>query len=73
LIFGLFVATIFSMAGRPKKTEGETRENVLRIRLTEEERAVIDRVAHDKALDTSSWARSVLVALARQLDKDEDP
>jgi hypothetical protein len=52
---------------RPSKAEGEARENVLRIRLTTEERSLLDQAARSKTLETSTWARSELVALARQL------
>lgn len=51
---------------RPPKPEGEARENVLRIRLTEEERRVLDEAAKSKTLETSTWARSELLALARK-------
>jgi hypothetical protein len=52
---------------RPAKPEGETRENVLRVRLTEEERAALDQAAKAKSLETSTWARSELITLARKL------
>ncbi len=55
------------MRGRPKKPEEDRRENVLRIRLTEGERRLLDQAAQGKALDTSSWARAELVALAKKL------
>jgi uncharacterized protein (DUF1778 family) len=51
---------------RPRKPDGETRENVLRIRLTEEERAAIDAAAKEKGLETSTYARVELLALARK-------
>jgi len=54
------------MAGRPKKPEGDARTNVLRIRLTEEERRVLDEAAQARTLDTSTWARAELLALARR-------
>jgi CRISPR/Cas system-associated protein Csm6 len=54
------------MAGRPRKTAEENRGNVLRIRLTEAERTELDDAAHAKALDTSSWARSLLLDFARK-------
>jgi hypothetical protein len=47
--------------GRPVKTEGMQRENVLRIRLTDEERAKLDSKAATRTLDTSTWARMVLL------------
>jgi uncharacterized protein (DUF1778 family) len=59
------------MRGRPKKPDGETRENVLRIRLTDEERALLDKAAEGKTLDTSTWARSELIALAKRLLRGE--
>ena len=52
-----------SMA-RPSKSKSERRENVLRIRLTDAERRVLDRAAEKKALDVSAWARMVLLAEA---------
>ena len=55
------------MKGRPKKPEGEARRGVLRIRLTDEERALLDRAARAKVLETSTWARAELLALARKV------
>lgn len=54
------------MAGRPKKPESEVKTYMLRIRMTEEERALLDAVAQAKSLQLSSWARSELLALARK-------
>ena len=50
-----------------RESPGETRENVLRIRLTEAEREALDEAASSRALDTSSWARSQLLAIARKV------
>src|SRR5262249_20076011 len=55
------------MAGRPKKAAGEARDTVLRIRLTTAERQALDRAARAKGLETSRWARSELLALARKV------
>jgi len=55
------------MAGRRKKAEGETKSYMLRIRMTEQERALLEEAAKAKSLETSSWARSELVALAKKL------
>lgn len=59
--------------GTPKKKpEGQARDNVLRIRLTEEERALLDQAAETRTLETSTWARSELIALAKKaLDQTE--
>jgi hypothetical protein len=57
------------MAGRPKKQADEKRANFLRIRLTQNERDEIDGAAKRKGLDTSSWARSELLALARRMSR----
>jgi len=54
------------MRGRPKKPDGERRNNILRVRLTDDERRLLDQTAQGKALDTSSWARAELVALAKK-------
>ena len=48
LAFLFFVPTLTGM-GRPKKPAGEVRENFLRIRLTEDERAALDRAASTTA------------------------
>ncbi|HEY8748627.1 MAG TPA: hypothetical protein VIM11_11680 [Tepidisphaeraceae bacterium] len=53
------------MAGRPKKTKTERRENILRIRLTESERKALDKVAGANHLDVSAWARMVLLEHAK--------
>jgi hypothetical protein len=51
---------------RPKKPPGEGRKNFLRIRLTEPERKLLDEAARSKSLETSTWGRSELIALARR-------
>ena len=61
-----FVDTIISMKGRPKKDASERRENFLRIRLTDSERAALDEAAQSKSLDTSAWARTLLLDLAKK-------
>ena len=52
---------------RPKKPDGDVRENVLRIRLTDAERRAIDAAAQARKLDSSSWARSELLLLAERI------
>ena len=61
------------MMGRPKKPEGEVRENILRIRLTDAERAALDAAALDRGEDTSTWARTELLALAARRPKKGGP
>ena len=63
----LFCSYYADMAGRPKKPENESRENVLRIRLTDAERETLDESAKVKGLETSTWARMELLLLARKL------
>lgn len=55
------------MAGRHKKPEPETKSYMLRIRMTEEERKLLEEAAKTRSLETSTWARSELVALAKKL------
>jgi len=55
------------MPGRKKKPKSEAKTYMLRIRMTEEERALLETAAKSKSLETSTWARSELVALARKL------
>ncbi len=55
------------MAGRPKKPKADAKTYMLRIRMTEEERKVLEEAARVLSLDTSSWARSELLSLARRV------
>jgi uncharacterized protein (DUF1778 family) len=57
------------MAGRRKKSVGETKTYMLRIRMTEAERSLLEEAARAKSLETSTWARSELMALAKRLLK----
>ena len=52
---------------RPKKKASEAKTDILQIRLTESERQAIDRAAASKSLETSTWARSELMALAKKI------
>jgi hypothetical protein len=52
---------------RPKKPKADRRQTFLRIRLTEAERKALDAAAGVKMLDTSTWARSELLQLAKRL------
>ena len=49
--------------GRPPKADDERKDNVLRIRMTQDEREAIDQAADGK---TSSWARDVLLRAAKR-------
>jgi uncharacterized protein (DUF1778 family) len=49
--------------GRPKKEE--SREKPLRIRLTAAEREILDAAANHRGLDTSTWARMILLDTAK--------
>lgn len=51
---------------RPEKPPEERKENVLRIRLTDEEREALDRAADGR---TSTWARDVLLRAAKRSRK----
>lgn len=55
------------MVGRHKKPETEAKSYMLRIRMTEAERALLEEAAKAKSLETSTWARSELVALAKKM------
>ena len=59
------VATITAMA-RPMKSEVERKKNTLRIRMTEDERRLLDAAAQMLELDTSTWARGVLLRAAKR-------
>jgi uncharacterized protein (DUF1778 family) len=53
--------------GRKKLPPGKAREKPLRIRLTEMERALVDRAARLKGSTTSAWARDGLLRLAQKI------
>jgi uncharacterized protein (DUF1778 family) len=55
------------MRGRPKKPNPERRDSILQVRLTAEERAVLDEAARGVALETSTWVRMEALALAKKL------
>ena len=61
------------MRGRPKKSPGETRGKLFQIRVTEEERALIEQAANTLSLDASAWARSELLKLARKIIAKQPP
>lgn len=54
------------MAGKPKDPD-RVKTYTLRIRMTDDDRAPIEAAAAFRSLETSTWARSELVALARKL------
>ncbi len=53
------------MAGKPKDPE-LVKSFMLRIRMTDSERALMEEAARAKSLETSTWARSELVSLAKK-------
>ncbi len=53
------------MAGKPKDP-ARLKKYTLRIRMTDAERELLEVAAQAKSLETSTWARSELVALARE-------
>jgi uncharacterized protein (DUF1778 family) len=54
------------MAGKPKDPES-VKSYMLRVRMTEEDRRLIEAAAKAKSLEVSTWARSELVSLAKRL------
>lgn len=60
----IFCSYIVGMLGRPKKPKAKQKTNVLRIRLTESDRKLLDVAAAQDHLDTSTWARTILLGMA---------
>jgi uncharacterized protein (DUF1778 family) len=59
--------------GRPELPEGEQREKPLRIRLTPEERHILDAAAALSGESrTSTWARGILMRAAERANKGID-
>lgn len=65
------MATLSLMAGRPKANQADVKSNMLRIRLTQSDRAKLDQAAAVESAETSTWARARLVAMADQILADE--
>jgi hypothetical protein len=57
---------------RPKLPPGDARGNALRIRLTDDERAGMDRIAAELGEDTSAWARGVLLAALAKAERQAE-
>lgn len=55
--------------GRKSISEVPKSDRPLRIRLTDQERAELDRAAKSEGMATSAWARIVLLAAAAAADK----
>ena len=60
------------MAGRPKKPEGQTRERLIPVRLNDEEHDLLDRAAKAKGLQISSWIRSEMLVIAKEVLRDAE-
>ena len=66
LLGALFIGAPLLAAGKPK--DPDLRKTfMLRIRMTEADRLLIEEAARTKSLEMSTWARSELVALAKRL------
>jgi uncharacterized protein (DUF1778 family) len=57
------------VAGRRTKKAGERLDTELRIRLTPEQRKTIDMAAKNSLLESSTWARGILVREAEKINK----
>ncbi len=55
------------MAAQLKKPRSEAKSYLLRIRMTEAERQLLEEAAKSLSLETSTWARSELVTRAKKL------
>ncbi len=64
------VATLTRM-GRPMLPDDERREKPLRIRMSDEERELVDRAAEATGQTTSQWARDILERAAKKQVGDE--
>jgi uncharacterized protein (DUF1778 family) len=53
------------MKRKQKQIASATREKPLRIRLTDDERKLLDETARQRGLPTASWARMELIGLAK--------
>lgn len=58
-----------SKTGRPPLPDDERKECTFRIRMTEDDRAQIDKAANANEVAASEWARKVLLKAAAKCDK----
>ncbi len=52
---------------RPKKEHAKKKTTYFRFRLTEAEKRLIEEAANSKSLDSSAWARSELLSIAKKV------
>ena len=57
---------------RPKKKDSEAKTYILQIRLTNAERDTLASAAKAKNLETSTWSRAELLALAKRILARQD-
>ena len=60
-------ATMSGMKGRPPKKEDERKSYMLRVRMTQEERRLLEEAAKLRSLELSSFVRSEMLTLSRRL------
>jgi hypothetical protein len=54
------------MEGRRRKNPAECRNQIVRICLTEQEKAAVEQLAHSRGLDVSTWLRSQVLQIIRE-------
>lgn len=50
--------------GRPPAAPGTRKQSTFSVRLTDEEREIVERAAHARGLGASEWARRALLRIA---------
>jgi uncharacterized protein (DUF1778 family) len=55
------------MRGRPKLADGERKADTFRIRMKEDERALLNQAAEKAGKETSTWARDELLTRAKKM------
>jgi hypothetical protein len=61
------IATIFRMAGRPPKANGQLKAKDLRIPVTDDQKSLIVRAMELSGQEIAGWARPLLVAAAQAI------
>lgn len=62
---GYLLAMTTERQGRPKKSQKDRRDSILRVCLTGHEHKMVKNAAKKAALDASVWARAVLLTAAQ--------
>lgn len=54
--------------GRPRKPDGQAHTGMFAVRLSDDERALLDKAAQHAGMPVTKWARGILISSAISMD-----